>query len=218
MTTFASAAPFKTSLSLNDQAVLAQQQGQLKRARLLFERAAAAGEALAAYNLAIMRLQGEGGTKQRQQGWQMLEALAATELGQPTQLAQFALGRLYENGRYGRQSSLQALEYYRQAARQGHVEAQVSVALLYFSGAPARGEIPGIPEDLRLAAYWFEQAAQQGDVAAQYILASMYEHGHGVTGNLTAAYRWYHAAALQGDVAAIAKLQRLAVSERTASH
>lgn len=49
--------------------------------------------------------------------------------------------------------------WYRQAAEQGNVDAQVNLAVLYKKGQ-------GVPQDLTAAARWFRQAAAQGDLIA----------------------------------------------------
>ncbi|MBV8680957.1 MAG: sel1 repeat family protein, partial [Aquitalea sp.] len=88
------------------------------------------------------------------------------------------------------------------AARQGHRDAQVSIATQYYLGR-------GITQDYAKSAYWYRKAAVQGDVGAQYLLASQYEHGLGVAVDWREAVRWYARAGAQGDRAALLKAQAL---------
>lgn len=56
----------------------------------------------------------------------------------------------------------------------------------------------GMPEDNKMAVYWYTKAAKQGDPDAQYNLAVSYDNGEGVAENDRNAAYWYTQAAEQG--------------------
>jgi uncharacterized protein len=178
------------------EAVAMYERGDLSGAELRFTVLAAAGEAAAAHNLAVMHLRGELPNPSVTRARELLMQAAA----QGFVTAQFALGELYESGRLGSPDLPQALAWYERAALSGSVDAQVAAGTAYFMGR-------GTPADAAQAVHWYRQAANHGDVGAQYILGSMYEKGDGVSADLRLARYWYAAAARQGDEAAPAKLK-----------
>ena len=62
---------------------------------------------------------------------------------------------------------------YREAAEQGHAEAQFRLGAMYFSG-------DGVPRDDAGALKWYRLAAEQGHAEAKDNLAYMYENGLGM--------------------------------------
>jgi len=68
---------------------------------------------------------------------------------------------------------------------------QVKLANDYFAGH-------GVPQDLKMAAYWYEKAAAAGDPGAEYEIAYFYETGTGVEKNPERALHWYQLAASAG--------------------
>ena len=88
-----------------------------------------------------------------------------------------------------------AIRWFREAALQGHVEAQYQLAEMYFEGQ-------GVNKDLNTAAHWYNKAAEQGHMEAQYQLAEMYFEGQGVNKDLKEAAHWYSKAAEQGHMEA----------------
>jgi TPR repeat protein len=56
---------------------------------------------------------------------------------------------------------------------------------------------------------WFRKSAEQNDPGAQYGIGLLYEHGKGVTQDITQATLWYKKAAEGGDEQAKAKLEEL---------
>lgn len=182
-----------------DRAVAAYEIGDLAAARSAFERLSRAGVAAADYNLALMHLRAELPRPDPAEAERLLQRAA----GRGFVTAQFALGRLYEEGGFGGARDLaQAQHWYSQAAEGGSVDAQVAVGTAHYLGR-------GAPRDLGRAAYWFRAAAKGGDVGAQYLLASMYETGHGLTRDLRQARYWYDIAARNGDEAAPGKVKEL---------
>ena len=121
--------------------------------------------------------------------------------------AQFVLGSMYYKGSSGvRRDHAMAAKWYRTAAEQGHVNAQVNLGSLYFDGE-------GVPQDYAEAVRWYRRAADQGNVAlAQYNLGVMYAHGKGVARDQGEAARWYRRAADQGE--AVAQLALALMYER----
>ncbi|MGL6177033.1 MAG: tetratricopeptide repeat protein, partial [Vibrionaceae bacterium] len=143
--------------------------------------------------------------------------------------AQHRLGTLYANGQGGvEQDDKLAVQWYRAAAEQGHVDAQNCLGVMCASGrgttqdeeeavrwyraAAALGHSEaqynlgnmcvngrGTRQDNEEAVSWYRKAAFLGDSDAQYNLANMYANGCGVPNNDKLAMYWYHEAAGQGD-------------------
>ena len=85
----------------------------------------------------------------------------------------------------------EAVRWYRLAAEQGHLRAQVNLGNMYRAG-------DGLPKDQAEAAKWYRKAADQGDGSAQAHLGLLYSLGEGVTKDDVAAYKWFLLAAAQG--------------------
>src|SRR6185312_9838688 len=83
-----------------------------------------------------------------------------------------------------------AAGWYRQAAVQGHVEAQHRLGFCYENGI-------GVEKDAQQAVEWYRQAAIQGHAEAQYKMGSSYSNGNGVAKNDEEAAEWYRKAAEQ---------------------
>lgn len=79
-----------------------------------------------------------------------------------------------------------------EAAEQGNVFAQYSLAVMYHNGK-------GVPQDYKAAVKWYRKAAEQGYAFAQLNLGVMYYKGQGVPQDYKAAYAWFNIAAAQGD-------------------
>jgi TPR repeat protein len=190
-----------------DRAVALYESGDHAGAKAAFERLSRAGVAAADYNLGLMHLRRELPAAHPAEAERLLQRAA----GRGFVTAQFALGRLYEEGAFtGTRDLAAAQRWYLQAAESGSVDAQVAVATAHYLGR-------GAARDLGRAAYWYREAAKGGDVGAQYLLASMYETGHGLTRDLRQARYWYDIAARNGDEAAPGKVKELdaAVSPTT---
>ncbi|MDH3560573.1 MAG: sel1 repeat family protein, partial [Gammaproteobacteria bacterium] len=89
------------------------------------------------------------------------------------------------------QDSATAIRWYRLAAQQDDIEAQLRLGQIYNEGI-------GVAQDGNEAVNWFRQAAMQGDAEAQFKLGVMYKNGVGVPQDMAEAARWYRAAAEQG--------------------
>lgn len=110
--------------------------------------------------------------------------------------AQFSLGRMHSWGHGVKKNKVEAIFWFRMAARQGHPEAQAILAERYIRGKN------GVPQDYALAAKWYQKAAEQGHIGAQYGLGKLYAEGKGVRRNYVAAHMWFNLAAASGHSAA----------------
>jgi TPR repeat protein len=81
------------------------------------------------------------------------------------------------------------------AAEMGHVSRQIDLAAAYFIGK-------GVPQNLKLAAYWYERAAENGDPDAQNEIGYLYQTGTGVPVDEARALHWYQLASAGGCVGA----------------
>jgi TPR repeat protein len=84
----------------------------------------------------------------------------------------------------------QAVAWYRKAADQNYIPAEMHLAALYRDGG---GKI--IPRDMEQAATWYRRAADQGDPTAQATLGVLYSMGQGVPHSDVDAYFWLDLAA-----------------------
>jgi len=107
--------------------------------------------------------------------------------------AQFCLGWMYCTGDAGISKDYEkAAKWFRKSAEQGHIDAQVYLAIMYQQG-------DGVKQSYRNAAQWYQKAADQGDPEAQNRLALMYQNGKGVEQSYEKAAEWHQKAAEQGD-------------------
>jgi TPR repeat protein len=90
------------------------------------------------------------------------------------------------------------------AAKEGHVDSQFNVALMYEQGI-------GVGKDEKEAVVWYGKAASQGSAAAQFNLGVLYENGRGTKVDFARANEWYRKASAQGDALAIGNLGMLYV-------
>jgi tetratricopeptide (TPR) repeat protein len=88
-----------------------------------------------------------------------------------------------------------AAQWFRQAAEQGHPDAQVALGHCYLRGQ-------GVARDLQQAFTWWRKAAEQGKASAQFNLASMYAQGDGTAKDPVQAFHWRLKAAEQDDAEA----------------
>ena len=119
----------------------------------------------------------------------------AAEQGDPS--AKYHLGLMYEMGSCIDQNMEQAEAWYRVAAGQGHLLAQLALARWLETSYPAE------------AAPWYQRAAEQGDPQAQFALGRMYSAGQGVDQDFWTGHAMYVKAADQGDVRALMTLGNL---------
>lgn len=190
----------EAAAALTAAGMAALENGDRATAARQLELGARKGNRLAAYQLAILLLDGDDPGTNRLAAWQWLRRAATAGLAE----ARMRFARLYDQGQLVPRSTATALHFYRLAAEQGLVEAQVTVGTLYFLGQ-------GTAQDYAQAARWYRAAAEGGDAGAQYLIANMYEEGYGVVRDLDQARRWYGAAARQGDPLAASRAEALAL-------
>lgn len=96
------------------------------------------------------------------------------------------------NGQGVKKDPMQAVKYYEEAAKQGHIKAQFNLGLMLFEGF-------SIPKNQKQGAYWLLKAAEQGEPKAQYQIGCAYLEGKGVEKELTHALNWLQKSADQGN-------------------
>ena len=75
-----------------------------------------------------------------------------------------------------------------QLAEHGDARYQAILGYMYEIGR-------GVPQDYRLAAFWYRQAAERGNVRAQHLLGLLYDRGQGVPLDYVEAHKWLNLAA-----------------------
>ena len=95
-----------------------------------------------------------------------------------------------------------AVAMLREAADQGHLEAQGGVGDVYTFGW-------GAAKDDRLAFVYYQKAAQQGDVACQRNIGVYYQDGQGCEQSHERAAKWFEKAACGGNAPAMSSLGAL---------
>jgi len=89
-----------------------------------------------------------------------------------------------------------AISYWIPLAKEGNVQAQTSMAMMYEDGE-------GVAQSSDKALYWYQKAANQGDIDSQLILAMSYCHGDGVDKDLNNCAKWAKMAKDSGENVAI---------------
>jgi TPR repeat protein len=79
----------------------------------------------------------------------------------------------------------------RAAAERGSIRDEIALAGDYFTGT-------GVPQDSKMAAYWYEKAAGHGNPEAQNQIGYFYQAGIGVPKDPKRAFHWYQLAASSG--------------------
>lgn len=116
-------------------------------------------------------------------------------------VAQFDVGRMYKEGKYGiPQNLVTTLLWYEKSAAAGFAVAERELAILYRDGT-------GVPKDETHAIRLFRAAADKGDAYAQAEVGAAYERGAGgLPADQAQAVAWLQKAAVQGDVFAARNL------------
>lgn len=115
--------------------------------------------------------------------------LAFSVAGSSLARASFEDGlRAFDAGDYGTAAS-----EWRALANVCNPVGEVALAGLYRDGL-------GVPQDNKMAIYWYKQAANADSSVAQMALGEAYAEGRGVPKDLVAAYKWLSLAARQGKV------------------
>jgi TPR repeat protein len=93
---------------------------------------------------------------------------------------------------YNRGDYATSLREWRPLAEQRDADAEFNLGTLYDFGR-------GVPQDYKIAVYWFRLSANQGNAMALTKLGLMYERGNGVPQDLVLAHKWYILGAAHGD-------------------
>jgi len=164
-------------------------------------KAAAAGDAAAAYEIAARYAEGRGVPANLTEAARWYERAAVKGLTP----AQFRYASLLEKGQGVKKDLAAARRLYLAAAAKGNAKAMHNLAVLYAEGADGK-------PDYATAAQWFEKAAKHGVADSQYNLGVLAARGLGLERNLIESYKWFALAAAQGDKEAGRKRDEVAAS------
>jgi hypothetical protein len=157
-------------------------------AQRLYEKAAAAGHALAMSNIGVIYEGDEGMPVNYAEAARWFgKAVAA---GEP--VAMINLGWLYESGHGVKKDYAEARRLYEGAVKAGVAPAMNNLGLLYENGQ-------GVSRDYAQARSLFEQGAALGDANAMNSLGGLYKDGEGVPRNARVAREWFEKAAALGS-------------------
>lgn len=113
--------------------------------------------------------------------------LADAERGDVNAQVQLANEYMKKDGLF-KPDPVQAAQWYRKAAEQGHPQAQLMLGMMLKEGV-------GVAQNRSEAAEWLRKAAEQGHPMAQLELGRAYQSGTGVKQDAVEAYKWLHIAA-----------------------
>ena len=116
--------------------------------------------------------------------------------------AQFKVGVLFANDQFSPPDYEQAVYWYKQAGRQGHVFAQYNLGHQYLQGV-------GVVKNDRTAMQWWAKAAQLDHQLAQFNLGRAYYLGIGVDEDHAQSKYWFERAAFNKEPKSIEILQQL---------
>jgi localization factor PodJL len=161
--------------------------------------AAGAGNAAAAYEVAVRFAEGRGVPINVEEAARWFDKAARDGLAP----AQFRLGSLYEKGNGVKKDLAHARKLYSAAATQGNAKAMHNLAVLYAEGIDGKPDYPA-------AVSWFQKAAARGISDSQYNLGILCARGLGTEKSLVDSYKWFALAADQGDNEAAKKRDEIA--------
>jgi len=161
--------------------------------------AAIAGDATAAYAVALRFAEGRGVPANMEQAAFWYERAASKGLVP----AQFRYASLLEKGLGVKKDLAQARRLYLAAAGKGNSKAMHNLAVLYAEG------IDGKP-DYATAVQWFRKAALHGVADSQYNLGVLCARGLGTDKDYAEAFKWFALAADGGDSEATKKRDDIA--------
>lgn len=177
----------------------AYESGNYARAREIWEKLAADGDAQSMNNLGVLFDQGKG--VEPDKGRALHWYAEAAKAGNPSGMTNY--GRMLEQGIGIQANPPEAARWFDLAARKGLAEAQFNLGLMYERGV-------GVPKDLKAAAAWYTRAAAQHQADALSRLGMFYKNGSGVEKNEARAVLMLYAAAMNGDDRAIKGLEEMA--------
>lgn len=116
--------------------------------------------------------------------------------------AQFKVGVLFTNDQFGPPDFEQAVYWYKQAARQGHVLAQYNLGHQYLTGV-------GVEKNETTAMTWWLEAAKQDHALAQFNIGRAYYLGIGLPEDQEQSRYWFERAAFNQEPKSIDILKQL---------
>lgn len=120
--------------------------------------------------------------------------------------AQFKVAILFTNTQIGKPDYEQAVYWYKQAARQGHILAQYNLGHQYLTGV-------GVIRNEATAMQWWRKAAEQDHALAQFNMGRAYYLGIGVKQDPDQAKYWFQRAAQNQEPKSIEILDQLGWSQ-----
>ncbi len=150
--------------------------------------AAQAGDAAAAYEVAMRFVEGRGVPANLEDAARWYERAASKGLGP----AQYRYASMLEKGQGVRKDLAAAHKLYVAAADKGNAKAMHNLAVIYAEGAEGK-------PDYASAAQWFRKAAEHGVADSQFNLGVLAARGLGTEKNIAESYKWFALAAAQGD-------------------
>lgn len=135
--------------------------------------------------------------------WQQGDYAKAVAVWQPLAQAgdpdaQFNMGQAYKLGRGVKADPAAAIDWYRKAAKQGHLRAEDNLGLLMFQQGDRAGALPHL-----------QRAADRGEPRAQYIVGTALFNGDLTTKNWVRAYALMTRASESGLAQATASLRQM---------
>ncbi len=168
-------------------------------AREWFEKSARLGNPHAQYQLAKLILTDERTSPEeveRAVAWLTLSAVAGQDC------AQYALGKLYRDGKGVEKDILRAVIWFSAAAEQDNSYAAYALGKLYLTGEDT-------PKNVEAALRWLQRSADLGNQYAQYKLGVVYLKGEDVPKDIAKAVEYLTASAKQGNQYAQYQLGKL---------
>lgn len=154
------------ALAMTNYAVLVGEQGDIRTEFALNQKAATAGNILAAYNLGVAYRDGMGTAVNGRLAIEWFER--ATLAGDD--VAAFNLAVILDEGKLVPEDNAKAARFYRLAVERGNVDAMVNLGLMLETGE-------GVARDLPAARAVFRKAAAEGDAYAERKAAELDDAG-----------------------------------------
>ena len=171
-------------------------QKDIARAKEYFAKSAKMGNVFGGYSLAKLILAEENPNQEELRSViQYLQKAEddENEVCKPIQsLAQYALGKIYLEGKHIPKDIYKAIVYLTQSAEQENEWATYQLGKLYLIGK-------GVLKDTEKAVVYLTKAAEQGNQFAQYILGKLYLLGEDISKNRELAIKWLTLSAEQGN-------------------
>lgn len=168
----------------------------ISRAKEYFEKSAKMGNLFAGYSLAKLILAEENSNQEELKGAiQYLQKAAdnENEICKPIwALAQYALGKIYLEGKHIPKDINKAILYLTQSAEQEKEWAAYQLGKLYLLGKD-------VPKDTEKAVDYLTKLAEKGNQFAQYILGKLYLLGKDIPKDKELATKWFTLSAEQGN-------------------